>query len=33
MVGRSLLGKRVGEVVDVIVPDGTFHYRVDEIAR
>jgi len=33
MVGRSLLGKRVGEVVEVIVPDGTFHYRVDEIAR
>ena len=33
MVGRSLLGKRVGEVVEVIVPDGTFHYRVDEIAK
>lgn len=33
MVGRSLLGKRVGEVVEVIVPDGTFHYRIDEIAR
>jgi len=33
MVGRSLLGKRVGDVVEVIVPDGTFHYRVDEIAR
>ena len=33
MVGRSLLGARVGDVVEVIVPDGTFHYRIDEIAR
>ncbi len=33
MIGRGLLGKRVGDVVEVIVPDGTFHYRVDEIAR
>ena len=33
MIGHNLLGKRVGDVVEVIVPDGTFHYRVDEIAR
>ena len=33
MIGRNLLGKKVGDVVEVIVPDGTFHYRVDEIAR
>ena len=33
MIGHNLLGKKVGDVVEVIVPDGTFHYRVDEIAR
>ena len=33
MVGRSLLGKKVGDIVEVVVPDGTFHYRVDEIAK
>ena len=33
MIGRNLLGKKVGDVVEVIVPDGTFHYRVDEIAK
>jgi transcription elongation factor GreA len=33
MIGRGLLGKRVGDVVEVIVPDGTFHDRVDENAR
>ncbi len=33
LVGRGLLGSRVGDVVEVVVPDGIFHYRIDEIAR
>lgn len=33
VIGHNLLGKMVGDVVEVIVPDGTFHYRVDEIAK
>jgi transcription elongation factor GreA len=33
LVGSGLLGKRIGEVVEIIVPDGTLHYRVDEISR
>ncbi|MBR3756254.1 MAG: transcription elongation factor GreA [Firmicutes bacterium] len=33
VIGNNLLGKKVGDVVEVIVPDGTFHYRVDEIAK
>ncbi|MBR4020142.1 MAG: transcription elongation factor GreA [Firmicutes bacterium] len=33
LVGRGLLGKRIGDVVEIAVPDGVFHYRIDEIAR
>lgn len=33
VIGHNLLGKMVGDVVEVIVPDGTFHYRIDEIAK
>ena len=33
LVGRGLLGKRIGDVVEITVPDGVFHYRIDEIAR
>ena len=33
VIGHNLLGKMVGDVIEVIVPDGTFHYRIDEIAK
>ncbi|MCT4620741.1 MAG: transcription elongation factor GreA [Marinisporobacter sp.] len=32
-VGRSLLGSKVGEIVDVQVPDGIIKYEVLEIKR
>lgn len=32
-VGRALLQKKVGDKVEVIVPDGTLHYEVEEIVR
>ncbi|WP_053955580.1 transcription elongation factor GreA [Inediibacterium massiliense] len=32
-VGRGLLGKKVGEVVDVQVPDGIIKYEILEISR
>ena len=33
LVGRSLLGKRIGEVVEILVPDGTLHYTIEEISK
>lgn len=33
LVGKNLLGKRIGEIVEILVPDGTLHYRIDEIFR
>ncbi|WZL72784.1 transcription elongation factor GreA [Clostridiaceae bacterium 35-E11] len=32
-VGRSLLGKKVGDIVDVQIPDGVTKYEVLEIRR
>jgi transcription elongation factor GreA len=32
-VGRALLGKKVGEVVSVAVPDGTIQYKVVKIRK
>ena len=32
-VGRSLLGKKVGDNVEVSVPDGLLHYVVEDIVR
>lgn len=33
LVGRSLLGKRIGEVVEILVPDGTLHYTIEDISK
>lgn len=33
LVGQGLLGKSIGEVAEVIVPDGILHYRVEEISK
>lgn len=33
LVGRSLLGKRIGEIVEILVPDGTLHYTIEEISK
>lgn len=33
LVGKGLLGKAIGEVAEIIVPDGTLHYKIVEISR
>ncbi|MGN0659807.1 MAG: transcription elongation factor GreA [Emergencia sp.] len=33
LVGKGLLGKALGEVAEIVVPDGTLHYRIEEISR
>ena len=33
LVGRGLLGKEIGEVAEIIVPDGTLHYKVVDITK
>ncbi len=33
LVGQHLLGKKKGEVVEIVVPDGILHYRVADITR
>lgn len=33
MIGRSLIGKRVGDRVEVPVPDGLLHYKVVKITK
>ena len=32
-VGRNLLGKAVGDTVEITVPKGTLHYRITGISR
>ncbi len=32
-VGKNLLGKKIGEEVEISVPDGTLHYRITAISR
>jgi len=32
-IGEALFGKKVGDVVDVIIPDGQIQYRVDKIRK
>ena len=32
LVGQGLLGKKIGEIVEIMVPDGTLHYRIEEIS-
>ena len=32
-VGRNLLGRKKGETVDVVVPDGVLTYKIVDIAR
>lgn len=33
LVGKGLLGKRVGDIAEIIVPDGTLHYLIEDISR
>ena len=33
LVGQQLLGKKKCEIVEIVVPDGTRHYKVDSISR
>lgn len=33
LVGQNLLGKKKGEIVEIVVPDGILHYRVEDITR
>lgn len=33
LVGQGLLGKGIGEVAEIMVPDGTLHYRIEEISK
>lgn len=33
LVGKGLLGKRIGEVVEIVVPDGTMHYLIEDISK
>ncbi len=33
LVGQGLLGKRIGDVAEIVVPDGTLHYKIEEISR
>ena len=33
LVGQHLLGKKKGEVVEIVVPDGVLHYKVEDITR
>ncbi|MDI3281493.1 MAG: GreA/GreB family elongation factor, partial [Bacillota bacterium] len=32
-VGRAIMGRRAGEVVEVAVPDGIIHYKIEEVHR
>lgn len=32
-VGKNLLGKKIGETVEITVPDGILHYRVTAISK
>ena len=33
LVGKNLVGKKVGEVIEIVVPDRTLNYRIDEIYK
>ena len=33
LVGKNLVGKKVGEIVEIVVPDRTLNYRIDEIFK
>ena len=33
LVGQHLIGKQTGELVEIIVPDGTLHYQIEKISR
>ena len=33
LVGQHLLGKKKGEVVEIVVPDGVLHYKVENITK
>ena len=33
LVGQHLLGKKIGETVEIIVPDGTLHYTIEAIKK
>ena len=33
LVGQNLLGKKKGDVVEIVVPDGVLHYKVADITR
>ncbi len=33
LVGQHLIGKKTGEVAEIIVPDGTLHYSIERISR
>lgn len=32
-IGEALFGKKVGDTVDVIIPDGQIQYRIDKIRK
>ncbi|MGF6376293.1 transcription elongation factor GreA [Clostridiales Family XIII bacterium PM5-7] len=33
LVGKSLLGKKIGETAEVVAPDGTIHFKIIEITK
>ena len=33
LVGQHLLGKKKGEIAEIVVPDGVLHYKVEDISR
>ena len=33
LVGQHLMGKKKGEIVEIVVPDGILHYKVENISR
>ena len=33
LVGQHLLGKKKGEIAEIVVPDGVLHYKIADITR
>lgn len=33
LVGQHLIGKKKGEIAEIVVPDGVLHYKVEDISR
>ena len=33
LVGQHLIGQKTGTIVEIIVPDGTLHYKITNISR